>query len=208
MMASRIFGVGVCALLGITLSQSSPGRQEATENERIAEEVAAPVAHTNEVAPDWFNRRLEELTRDGGRWEADNSNYRSDTEPFPSYGLEFTMGISGRTARARLYGIHDDDREQDFWEFYIYWDPLNGKAITMQTHVGGAFGYGDLQQAEPGVEELKQTFWWGEGSTTRTRHREHVTDDGRHSQSFSYQDGQWVPQREYVWRRVGESQNP
>lgn len=197
-MVTRIVAPCLALAAGIAL-RAAPAQAQDSLARSPAVERTTP---RDPAAPRWFLEHLDHLTREGGRWVADNSAYRSDGEPFPSYGLAFTLGPSGRTARGRLFGIREDGREEDFWEFHLHWDPLAGKAIAQQTHLNGAFGSGELRPAGPGANEVEQTFVWGDGSVTRSLHRERVSDNERRAESFECRDGEWVPRRQYVWRRA------
>jgi hypothetical protein len=112
-----------------------------------------------ETAPAWFAQEVAYLTRDGGRWLTDNTAYRSETEPYPAYGIEWAAGLSGRTARGRLFAVEEDGSEIDRWELYFFWDPLRQRAVAMQIHPDGNFGTGEVTWKGPTERELEQTFW-------------------------------------------------
>ena len=159
--------------------------------------VATPIP--TDTVPDWFRDHLAWITRDGGRWVADNSAYHSGGEPWVAYGLTWTLGASGRMAHGRLFGITADGRERDFWDFVTYWDPMADRAMVVQINLGGGYGSGELRRGDGAVWELEQTFWGADG-TTRHLHRETRDGDTQDSYSFTWSDGGWQPDRHYVWR--------
>lgn len=60
---------------------------------------------TADSAPAWFRRHIEGLTRDSGRWIADNAGFISQSEPWDHYGLEWTWGLGRHSVKGRLYAI-------------------------------------------------------------------------------------------------------
>jgi hypothetical protein len=154
-------------------------------------------------APEWFVEEIEYLTRDGGRWIADNRAYEGEEEPYPEYGIEWETGLSGLTASGRLFGIDTEGRERDFWELHLYWDPLQGRAVAMQVHADGSFGLGELTFRGPSERELVQELWAPGGQTSRLRHVEHLSEHERRAETFLEAEGEWRPRRSYVWKRVG-----
>jgi hypothetical protein len=165
------------------------------------------IAEAQPTPPDSSETRflhdLDVLTRAGGRWLADNGAYTGPNEPWQEYGLQWRTGLSGRTGHGRLFGIEADGSERDFWEFFLYWDPIRRAAVIIQVFASGAaFGIGDMHWLETGAQETIQTFRWADGSTTETRHLEQGEGDERHCQSFDRVDGEWQARRTYVWRRV------
>ena len=47
--------------------------------------AAQDEAPTGAAVPDWYVEHVDYMTRDGGRWVADNSEYRSDEETADAY---------------------------------------------------------------------------------------------------------------------------
>lgn len=163
----------------------------------VALTLAAAPAPADTI-PAWFREHLAWITRDGGRWVADNAAYRSGGEPWVAYGLTWTLGASGRMAQGQLFGIAEDGRERVFWDFVTYWDAINDRAVVVQVNLGGGYGVGELR-GDGTAWELEQTFWGSDG-ITRQLHRERREGDTQDSRSFTWRDGAWHPDRHYVWR--------
>lgn len=158
-------------------------------------------AENDAAVPPWFGQEIEYLTRAGGCWITDNSEYQGAQEPYPAYGMEWTKGLSGLTARGRLFATDGDGNTHDLWELYLYWNPLERRAVAMQVHPDGNFGVGELTAESDTERELVQVFWAPGGDTFSFRHQETRSADEKRSQTFTEQDTIWRPNRTYVWKR-------
>lgn len=167
--------------------------------------LAAPVApaEAQQSVPGWLQQEMSELTAGSGRWITDNSQYRSDAEPFDQYGLEWKWGIGRQSITGRLFGLRAGREVATFWEFRLYWHPGRGEALLVQWGGDGRLGEGPMRPTGNGVEtEAVQVFHAPDGSSSRTRHLT-VTESGEHrTRSFSEADGKWVPDRTYTWKRT------
>lgn len=154
-------------------------------------------------APDWYWEHNEFLTRDGGVFHADNSAYRSESEPWDAYGLSWEKGPSGQSLRGRLFGLRDGKDAATFWEFYVFWHPGEGKAYMYQVGLDGTLGTGTLEPpGADGKQRSEQTFHNVDGSTARVAHLALNRGDTHSTESFHWGDGAWKPRRTYVWKRA------
>ena len=159
-------------------------------------------AQPAERAPQWYLDDIKTLSAEGGRWIADNSEYKSENEPFEAYGTEWMSGFDGDTMTGRLFGVKDGkDLAFDFWEFRQYWRPDKREAVVEQFGWGGALGLGVLRQDGSGTLS-DQTFYNADGSVTRTGHKSHFPDKDTYvTESFDIVGDAWKPRRKYVWKR-------
>jgi hypothetical protein len=67
-----------------------------------------------------------------GTWVTDNTPHRSPDEPFDAYGMEWTLGIGGKTLVGRLYGMRDKKDVHTSWEFREFWHPGDGELVASQ----------------------------------------------------------------------------
>jgi hypothetical protein len=158
-------------------------------------------AENDAAVPPWFVQEIEYLTLAGGRWIADNSEYQGEEEPYPAYGIEWQKGLSGLTARGRLFAIDRDGNTHDLWELYLYWNALDRRAVAMQVHPDGNFGVGELTAESDTERELVQVSWAPGGATFSFRHQETRSANEKRSRTFIKQDTIWRPNRTYVWKR-------
>lgn len=156
------------------------------------------------AAPEWFAREIATLTSGSGRWIADNSEYKSEQEPFDAYGTEWTASFDGTTLSGRLFGIKDGKETVNFWEFRQYWHPGRGEAVVEQFGWGGTVGVGIAWQ-DGATTRSDQTFFAPDGSASRTGHISEFPDNDTHiTRSFDIEDGIWQARRTYTWRRATE----
>ena len=59
--------------------------------------------------PDWYQEHVEFLTRDGGRWVADNAEYMSEQETASAYVVVFSASFGGASMTGDLFGIDDGE---------------------------------------------------------------------------------------------------
>ncbi|MGD9800545.1 MAG: hypothetical protein AB7F91_17035 [Parvularculaceae bacterium] len=167
--------------------------------------AAFPALAEKSAPPQWYLDDIKTLSAAGGRWIADNADYKSEEEPFESYGTEWKSRFDGATMTGRLYGYKDGAQTAfDFWEFRQYWHPGRNEAVVEQFGWGGAVGVGALQEDDGGTRS-DQTFHNSDGSVTRTGHKSRFTDENTFvTESFDIVGDEWKPRRKYVWKRVPE----
>lgn len=153
--------------------------------------------------PAWYLEHVEFLTRDGGRWVADNSEYRNEQSNADFFVVEFHPSFEGSSMTGRLYARVDGQDTIDFWEFRSYWDPMAGLAILMQVGWDGALGIGITLMDSEGVFRTDQAFG-APGQTDRREGHVFTVIDADTHQTESFEigaDGGWTPQRTYRWFR-------
>lgn len=152
--------------------------------------------------PSWFLDEIAALATDGGRWIADNADYRSSEEPYEAYGIEWKASFDGTTLSGRLFGLRNGREVADFWEFRRYWHPSRREAVVEQFGGGGALGIGTMRR-EGNEIRMDQSFFAPGGPAARRGHISHRPDpDTRVTESFDIEDGKWQPRRTYVWKRA------
>lgn len=164
----------------------------ATLIEQLAESASGP-------APDWVARYFDQMV---GTWVTDNSAYRTTSEPFDAYGMEWKRGLGGKTLVGRLYAIRDGKEAGTSWEFREFWHPGHSELIASQFGSDGTYGAGPHQRKSDGTMEMLQTFYDPDGDATRVGHRSELKANELTTRSFDVQaDGTWKERRTYVWRR-------
>lgn len=156
------------------------------------------------AAPRWFIEEIETLTAGSGHWIADNSEYKSEQEPFDAYGTEWTASFDGTTMTGRLFGVKDGKESANFWEFRQYWHPGRREAVVEQFGWGGTVGVGTTWP-DGDVTKSDQTFFAPDGSTSRTGHVSGFPDRNTHqTDSFDIANDVWTARRSYTWHRAPE----
>lgn len=152
-------------------------------------------------SPEWARAEME---RTAGRWIADNSAYRSETEPFDAYGLEWTWTIGEKGLNGRLFGVINGEEKGTFWEFRLFWHPGEERLMLYQFGGDGTVGVGSIAAMGDDGSETVQTFYPPDGASYRVGHRTAYRDGKRHDRSFAIDsEGNWTKQRTYVWKRPG-----
>jgi len=160
------------------------------------EGMAAPPA-------DWYLEHNDFLARDGGIFHADNSAYRSEDEPWDTYGLAWEKGPSGQTLRGRLFALRDGEDAGTFFEYFIFWHPAERKAFIYQVSGDGTLGVAELEPpAADGTQRTEASFSGPDGSSSRVAHVARSQGDTHSTESFDWVDGTWKPRRTYLWHRV------
>lgn len=162
--------------------------------------VGSGAIQPTKAPPPWFAEQLALLTANGGRWEADNTRYRSADEPVDTYVLVWDWGPGRRSIRGRLFGVAGGQDTQVFWEFRQFWDPNTGTVRLQQHGAPGIWADGTITRTPEGNYLIDQMFWSPDGSSWRETHTETSTPTERLSKSARMRDGTWAPGREYVWR--------
>ncbi len=160
-------------------------------------EVPAP-----KQPPEWFLEHIEFITRDGGRWIADNGAYRGSDEPFEAYGMVWERGIGGMSLKGRLFGLQNGEEVGPFWEFRSFWHPERNRVLAYQFGNAALFGAGPMVATGERSHRSEQTFYQADGGTFTVGHESREAEDGSYeTASFDIlADGSWTPRRRYVWR--------
>jgi hypothetical protein len=186
-----LFSLGLVLILGTGLAVSTG--------------TAAGAADPDDDAPPaWFLEHNEFLARDGGVFHADNSEYRSEAEPWDAYGLAWEEGPTRNTLHGRLFGLRDGADVATFWDFFIFWHPGERQAYIYQVGNDGALGVATLDPPGPdGATRSEGVLYRVDGSTPpRIAHDARNHDEIHDTQSFDWIEGVWKPRRAYTWKRV------
>ena len=156
--------------------------------------------------PGSYEQYIREIEKEMGTWIADNTQYKSDQEPYDAYGLEWKKGSVGTTLIGRLFGLKDGKEVGTFWEFIRYWDPVKKETIVMQFGADGTMGTGALTHTGENSIELLQVFSQPGGVSYRVGHRTTVgKEDERTGTSYSINEkNEWQQNRTYTWKRKKE----
>lgn len=168
--------------------------------------TAEPAATVTPAPPAWFVENIEYMTKDGGLWIASNAAYKSESEAWDSYAVEWTAGPANHSMAGRLFAIKDGkETELDFWQFSQYWNPLTNEAVLQQTGWGSS-GIGVMNaysDGGPGEIETVQTFISPDRTTRLEGHRtSESTGNSHRTISFKISAETWEQQRSYVWKRT------
>jgi len=159
---------------------------------------------TKPNVPKWFT---EDLKKNVGFWEADNSQYKSDKEPQEKYILQWQWGVGNTSITGHLYGMINGKTTTDYWQFRQYWDNVNNKPMLVQYGGGGSIGLGELIMLKDGSIENIQEFSVPTGQKWYTKHI--VSNDGKVSDTTSYdknKQGKWIKNRHYIWHKIKATQ--
>lgn len=164
---------------------------------------AGPAALAEDASagpPPWFLQHMEFLTQ--GRWITDNSQYKSESEPFDAYGMEYEKGIGGKSVRGRLFGLIDNKEVATFWEFHTVWHPAENRVLAFQFGGDGTYAVGPMIATGEHSHRMEQVFYSPNGSSRSSGHETDEAKDGSFiTRSFDISaDGSWHPQRAYTWR--------
>lgn len=193
MMTRRLLLLILAAALPLAAVSSSPAR--------AGTKPAAGSVPTRAAAPEWFTRHLEFLVQGSGRWIADNTPFKSESEPFDAYGMEWRWGVGRKSATGRLFAIRDGKELGDIWQFRLAWDPGRGEARAMQFGSDGSFGDGVMTSTGPRETRAEQTFFNPDGSKMVVGHETTEAPGEQITRSFSIAaDGSRSPRRTYTWR--------
>lgn len=154
------------------------------------------------AAPEWFLQEIAALTAGTGRWIADNSEYKSEQEPYDAFGTEWRASFDGTTMSGRLFGIKNGKEIGNFWEFRQYWHPERREATLEQFGWGGTIGIGKMWH-EGDTTKSDQTFYTIDGVASRSGHVSSFPDSDTYvTGSFDIEADEWTPRRTYTWRRT------
>jgi len=164
---------------------------------------SAFVASAQTNKPDWYAAHVDFMTRDGGRWVAENPASATDPAQPDAFGMEWRAANDGHLLIGRLFGLKDGAEIAEYWTFREFWHPGERRAILEQWGGPGVYGVGEATSPAANRGALEQTFWLPDGRAWREGHRtvengdEYVTDQFNISEA-----GEWTPNGSYVWRRV------
>jgi len=157
----------------------------------------ATIAGIPKWVMDYFNFR----TGGTGRWVTDNSKYKGENEPFDEYVTEWTWSAGKQSIKGRLVGLKEKKEVATFVEFRMFWHPAQRKVITQAFSANGSHAAGELQRSESEIR-IEHTVFNLAGGSYRELIREIDSKDEFRTEDFIWKDGNWVPQRTYLWRRV------
>ena len=155
---------------------------------------------TGHPAPDWLLADWAEKTAGSGIWITDNSEFRSEQEPFDAYGLQWEYGLGDRSLFGRLYCLREGEEVRTAWQFLIYWDPAAAVARVVQIGSDGTVGQGTIYRLDDGRIEERQLFVSPQGGSFESGHRAWTDEGAHHTRSYSIDDGEWTARRYYIWR--------
>lgn len=164
---------------------------------------AQEVAETGSAVPGWYAEHLDYMTRDGGRWVAENSEYQSDQETTDRYIIVFSPEFGGTSMSARLFGVTGGEESVDFWHFTGYWDAARGEAVLIQTGWGGGVGSGPTWQIDASTIRSEQVFSSPGGPVRTEAHIFTITGPDEHVTRTLHRtgSGEWTEGRTYRWVR-------
>lgn len=200
--------IGLSALsallfVGCEAPQSDEASKPAAETVTTATDMLEDTLYPSAI-PDWARANIKYMSEGTGQWVADNAAYKSETEPWDQYVIEWRAGPDDLSMSARMYALKDGTPSSaDFWSFYQFWDVFSGEMRVIQSG-WNALGDGTLwwdQEREAYIAE--QTFGSPGGTGRLVRHETIELNATEHQTRSLNQDesGNWVPDRQYVWVR-------
>lgn len=170
--------------------------------------LATSARADNLAPPSWYLEDVAALTMHGGRWVADNAAFKSESEPFEAYVIEWTAGFDGVALTGRLFAMKEGKQTPTFWEFRQYWRPDEARAVVEQFGWGGTIGVGAYSKDGDEIV-MDQTFHAPGQPSRREGHRNKFqSTDVYITQSFEIVEGEWLPRRKYVWKRDSPKSSP
>jgi hypothetical protein len=147
--------------------------------------------------PEWY---FKNISAQVGVWVADNSEFKSNDEPYDVYAIEWEWGPLKNNIYGKLYGIKDSAEVATFWEFHQYWDRQLGEAVVVQIGWSNTIGKGVLIPLANNELDLVQTFVFGDGTQRQERHLYEMPDENTQiTTSFSQEGKEWKKKRTYTW---------
>lgn len=153
--------------------------------------------------PDRVRTQWETLTSGSGTWIADNSAYKNENEKAEAYGITWSYGLGKTTVNGRLFGIIDGKETTTFWEFRMYYHPVEKKLMYQQYGWGGVLGTAELTLPDDTHSEDVVVFFNPDGTESKIRHVNETKDNVQYAQSYNWKDGAWQKQRYYEWKKTG-----
>ena len=151
--------------------------------------------------PQWLLDNWESRARGSGTWITDNAKYRSETEPYDAYGMQWEYGLGKKHLKGRLYAIQDNEDVGTIWNFTEFWSPASNEVRIVQLGSDGTVGQGTLWQMENGRIKERQTFVSPNGNSFETGHEAWMENGAQHTQSFTIVNEEWQKRRFYSWNR-------
>lgn len=173
----------------------------------IATLSSVTIAHSqNSEIPEWLQEEWNSQTQGSGTWIADNSEFKSEKEPYDAYGLEWQYGLGKKSVTGRLFVVREDKDLGTIWEFRIFWDPKNKEAVIQQFGSDGTFGRGQITSSADGKYRTEEVFTSPSGMVYSSGHKkEYINESTSRVSSFSIdKEGRWTKNRTYLWKRVGD----
>lgn len=155
--------------------------------------------------PEWVKAHMGYMTEGTGRWVADNSKFKSVSEPYDQYGVEWKWGIGKQSIKGRLFGMQKEKEIAEFWEFYLFWHPQKQKVIIQQISGNGIVGIGEIVnvESEKKIERMSQMIFFSpDGKSWSDLHRIFEDKNEHQTTSFILKNSTWNKQRSYIWKRV------
>ncbi|WP_223789542.1 polysaccharide deacetylase family protein [Marinicella meishanensis] len=170
--------------------------EDEAELQRLFTEYQVATA-VGAAMPEWF---IAEMNSQVGTWQTSNAQYRSDSEPYTDYAIEWTWGLGENSLDGRLYGLIDGKPSDDFWTYKLFWDAEQRQARLLQFGFGGRVGDGFIRPIGHGQIETIQTHSAPDFPTFTERHLRVLTPDGLLTTSFRQSEaGEWQGRRSYTW---------
>lgn len=150
-----------------------------------------------------FRADLERLARDGSWWWASNEGKESRPDAPDAYGVRYWIEPGGVSASGCLWSIAGGAVAAVHWRFFQAWDAAEGKPFFYQSHTSGTLtGMGYLTSRDGLESVIEQRFVGPDGNLGRIRHRSTWPGEDTHvTESASWSDGEWTPQRSDTWER-------
>lgn len=162
-----------------------------------------PQAGPAEIPPKWVQADWEYYTQGTGKWIADNSAHKSESETWDAYRLEWTWGLGKKTLKGRLLAMKDGKDVGAIFEYLSYWHPKEQRVVLNQWGSDGTYATGTMKATADNKTESVMQFFSPDGSTFQVGHRAEKRQGEAHLQSFNISaDGVWEKRRQYVWRPV------
>lgn len=154
--------------------------------------------------PQWVKDNWAAHTNDDGIWITDNSQYKSEQEPFNAYGMEWEWGLGKASLKGRLYCIQDGKDVGTVWQFLNFWDPELQQHRMVQIGSNGTIGQGSIQLQTDGSTKSSEKFVSLAGGSFEVGHHSWFEDGAMHTQSFDIVENEWSKRRFYIWKQPSE----
>lgn len=151
--------------------------------------------------PQWVKDNWATHTQADGIWITDNSQYKSEQEPFDAYGMEWEWGLGKSSLKGRLYCIQDGKDVGTVWQFLNFWDPELKAQQMVQIGSDGTLGQGRMELQSDGSTKSSEKFVSPGGGSFEAGHHSWFENGEMHTQSFNIVDGEWSKRRFYVWKQ-------
>ena len=149
--------------------------------------------------PYWYKTHINDMV---GTWVADNSNYKSETEKFDAFVIEWKYGIGQTNITAQMYALTGGEKSDNFWEFREYWDNESYTAKVIQYGNWGMIGEGVMIQMAENKFETIQSFSLPDGKKWVEKHKINLLPTQQTTISFDYMNtGRWEKKRTYLWHK-------